>query len=152
MNNQLALNGVHGLHWNQSANRNIESLTLSSNVKQPTFSDDSEFKRALAHSTLHKRGVSPNKAVCMTIKGDSMEPVLPDGATVGVNLDEKKIINNKIYAFRQSGGLHVKQLSWNDDNTINIHSFNSSRKDETAYLEDMEIIGQVFTWSVFVRD
>jgi phage repressor protein C with HTH and peptisase S24 domain len=37
MNNQLALNGVHGLHWNQSANRNIELLTLDSDVMQPTL-------------------------------------------------------------------------------------------------------------------
>ncbi|PIT52336.1 hypothetical protein BHC44_08900 [Snodgrassella alvi] len=110
--------------------------------------DYNDFKIAFPRNALRKCGVSPNKAVCMTIKGDSMEPVLPDGAIVGVNLDGKRIINNEIYVFRHSGSLHVKQLSWNDDNTINIHSFNSSRKDETAYLEEMEIIGQVFTWSV----
>ncbi|KDN12735.1 repressor protein cI [Snodgrassella communis] len=110
--------------------------------------DYNEFKLAFARSTLRKCGVSPSKAVCMTIKGDSMEPVLPDGATVGVNLDRKRIINNEIYAFRHSDVLRIKQLSWNKNNTINIHSFNSSRKDETAYLEEMEIIGHVFTWSV----
>jgi phage repressor protein C with HTH and peptisase S24 domain len=152
MNNQLALNGVHGLHWNQSANINIESLTLDSDVTQSTFSDDSEFKIVIARSTLQECGVSPNKAVCMTIKGDSMKPILPDGAIVGVNLDGKRIINNEIYAFWHYNVIRIKQLSWNNDNTINIHSFNSSRKDETAYLEDMEIIGQVFTWSVFRKN
>jgi phage repressor protein C with HTH and peptisase S24 domain len=110
--------------------------------------DYNKFKIAFPRGALQKCGVSPNKAVCMTIKGDSMKPILPDGAIVGVNLDGKRIINNEIYAFRYSGDLHVKQLSWNNDNTINIHSFNSSRKDETAYLEEMEIIGRVFTWSV----
>lgn len=110
--------------------------------------DYNQFKIAFPRSALRKCGVSPNKAVCMTVRGNSMEPVLPDGAVVGVNLDRKRIINNEIYAFRLSDVLRIKQLSWNKDNTINIHSFNSSRKDETAYLEEMEIIGHVFTWSV----
>ncbi|MCO6555530.1 MAG: helix-turn-helix transcriptional regulator [Gilliamella sp.] len=153
MNNQLALSGVYGLQGNPLVNSNIESLTLDSDVMQPTFNAGREFKLALArNSILQKHAVPPSKAVCMTIKGNSMEPILPDGAIVGVNLDEKRIINNKIYAFRHSDVLRIKQLSWNKDNTINIHSFNSSRKDETAYLEEMEIIGQVFTWSVYVKD
>ncbi|PIT15427.1 hypothetical protein BGI32_05725 [Snodgrassella alvi] len=37
MNNQLALNGVHGLQGNPLVNSNIESLTLDSDVMQPTF-------------------------------------------------------------------------------------------------------------------
>ena len=45
----------------------------------------------------------------MTIKGDYMEPVLPNGTMVGVNLDSKRIINNEIYAFRNSEeGLCIK--------------------------------------------
>lgn len=112
-------------------------------------SDFNDFKLAFPRTTLRQCGVSPNKAVCMTIKGDSMEPVLPNGTMVGVNLDSKRIINNEIYAFRNSEeGLCIKQLSWNDDNTIRIHSFNSSREDKMAYVEEMEIIGHVFTWIV----
>lgn len=111
--------------------------------------DFNDFKLAFPRSTLRQCGVSPSNAVCMKIKGDSMEPILPDGTTVGINLDSKRIINNEIYAFRNSEeGLRIKQLSWNDDNTIKIHSFNSSRKDEIAYVEEMEIIGHVFTWFV----
>ncbi|PIT48576.1 hypothetical protein BHC51_04765 [Snodgrassella alvi] len=110
--------------------------------------DYNEFKIVFPRSALRKCGIPPHKAVCMTVKGDSMEPVLPDGAIVGVNLDGKRIINNEIYAFRHYDVLRIKQLSWNKDNTINIHSFNPSRKDETAYLEEMEILGHVFTWTV----
>ena len=62
----------------------------------------SDFKFAFPRATLRQCGVSLNKAVCMTIKGDSMEPVLPNGTMVGVNLDSKRIINNEIYAFRNS--------------------------------------------------
>ncbi|MDE9696682.1 S24 family peptidase, partial [Citrobacter freundii] len=85
--------------------------------------------------------------------GDSMEPVIPDGTTVAVDTNNKRIVDGKLYAIAQPGGgddklKRIKQLYRNPGGMLTIRSFN--REDETANEADVEIIGRVFWYSVLL--
>ncbi|TNG94846.1 helix-turn-helix transcriptional regulator [Pasteurellaceae bacterium USgator11] len=119
------------------------------------FADDiadyNGFKLRFSKATLRRAGVQYENAVCVTASGNSMEPVLPDGTTVGVDLGDKAIKDGSMYAINHGGLLRVKILHLLPNNQIRIKSYNNEEhKDETAKLEDIGIIGKVFWWSVLL--
>jgi phage repressor protein C with HTH and peptisase S24 domain len=117
------------------------------------FSDDIEdyngYKLRFSKSTLRRHGINPADVVCVCADGDSMEPVFPDGATLGINTADKVIKDGKIYAVNHGGLLRTKILQKLPDNKIRIKSYNSEAyPDEEADADEMNIIGRVFWWSV----
>lgn len=117
------------------------------------FADDIEdyngYKLRFSKSTLRRHGINPADVVCVTADGDSMEPVFPDGATLGINTADKVIKDGKIYAVNHGGLLRTKILQKLPDNKIRIKSYNSEAyPDEEADAGDMNVIGRVFWWSV----
>lgn len=117
------------------------------------FSDDIEdyngYKLRFSKSTLRRHGINPADVVCVCADGDSMEPVFPDGATLGINTADKAIKDGKIYAVNHGGLLRTKILQKLPDNKIRIKSYNSEAyPDEEADADEINIIGRVFWWSV----
>lgn len=117
------------------------------------FSDDIEdyngYRLRFARSTLKKHSINPEYVVCVTADGDSMEPVIPDGTTIGINKGDKFIKDGKIYAINHDGLLRVKILKKRPGNKVLIQSFNSLEYgDEEVNMEDINVIGRVFWWSV----
>lgn len=117
------------------------------------FSDDIEdyngYKLRFSKSTLRRHGIDPSHVVCVSADGDSMEPVFPDGATLGINTADTNIKDGKIYAINHGGLLRTKILQRLPDNKVRIKSFNSiDYPDEDASLEEIKVIGRVFWWSV----
>lgn len=56
-------------------------------------------------------GVSPQQAKVVEVTGTSMEPTIPNGAMLLVNLANTEPRNNAVFAMaRQHGGLVIKQL------------------------------------------
>lgn len=105
--------------------------------------------------TLQKKNVNPESAGCVPVKGNSMEPVLPDGSTVGVNTDAKNIIDGKMYALDHDGLLRVKLLYRLPGGGVRLRSYNLAEyPDEhydASYTQDhIRIIGQVFWYSVLL--
>jgi phage repressor protein C with HTH and peptisase S24 domain len=102
--------------------------------------------------TLRNQGVQFDQAVCVTVHGDSMAPVLPDGSTVGVDTGSTMVRDGKIYAINQNGQLRIKILHRLPDGGIRLRSFNREEyPDEEYSLDDMDakeisVIGRVF-WS-----
>lgn len=105
-------------------------------------------------STLRKAGVSPQSAACVRVVGTSMEPVLPDGTTIGVNTEATDITDGKMYAIDHDGMLRVKRLYNTPGGGLRIVSYNREEyPDELVYGYDVKkirIIGQVFWYSVLV--
>lgn len=117
------------------------------------FADDIEdyngYKLRFSRNTLRKHGINPADVVCVMADGDSMEPVFPDGATLGINTADKVIKDGKIYAVNHGGLLRTKILQKLPDNKIRIKSYNSEAyPDEEADADEINIIGRVFWWSV----
>lgn len=65
---------------------------------------------ALPSRWLSKAGINGNLSVLVTVKGDSMAPVIPDGAFVLVHQMEKHVVKPGIYAFNLDGQSFVKRL------------------------------------------
>ncbi|MFJ4139264.1 XRE family transcriptional regulator [Pseudomonas fragi] len=111
-------------------------------------------KRSLRHN-----GVEFDHAKCVTVRGDSMLPVLRDGATVGVNAGKRtldEVIDGDLYAVNHNGQLRVKQL-YRLAGGIRLRSFNRDEFPDEDYayndLEDEQlvILGHVFWWGMYAR-
>lgn len=117
------------------------------------FSDDiadyNGYKLRFSKSTLRRHGINPADVVCVSADGNSMEPVFPDGATLGINTAEKTIKDGKIYAFNHGGWLRTKILYRRPNNMVRVRSYNSEEHpDEERSMDEIAIIGRVFWWSV----
>ncbi|NNI43003.1 XRE family transcriptional regulator [Pasteurella multocida] len=119
------------------------------------FADDimdyNNFKLRFSKATLRRQGVQYENAVCVVAEGDSMEPAIPDGATVGVDMGNKVIRDNNIYAINHGGLLRIKILNKMPNEQVLIRSFNStSCPDEIVNLDEIVVIGKVFWYSVLL--
>lgn len=119
------------------------------------FADDiadyNNFKLRFSKATLRKQGVQYENAVCVIADGNSMEPVIPDGTTVGIDLGNKTIRDGKIYAINHGGLLRIKLLYNMPNEQVKIRSYNSEEhQDEIADLKDISVLGKVFWYSVLL--
>lgn len=111
-------------------------------------------KRSLRHN-----GVQFDQAKCVTVRGNSMLPVLRDGATVGVNAGKSAIgdiVDGDLYAINHNGQLRVKQL-YRLPTGIRLRSFNRDEHPDEDYTfqeiqeEQIVILGHVFWWGMYAR-
>lgn len=110
------------------------------------INDDTETASIpLSLSELKRLGVNPNNVVCCRVHGDSMEPILKDGAMVGINTAETRIKSGKIYAFVHEDGLaRIKTLVLTGDKHIKIYSNNYSYESEIVDPDSIRVIGRLF--------
>lgn len=115
--------------------------------------DYNGYKLRFSKSTLRRIGAKSDGSdvICFPARGNSMEPILPDGSTVGVITSDKRIDDGKIYAINQDGWKRIKLLYRTGPETLTIKSYNAEEyPDETAALSNVEVIGRVFWWSVLL--
>ncbi len=110
-------------------------------------------KLRFAKSTLSRAGVPAEAAACAFVRGNSMEPVMPDGTCVGVNTADKTIKDGEIYAIDHGGMLRVKYLHRRPGGGIKIVSQNAGEHPVEEVAADemastVRVIGRVFWWSV----
>ncbi|HAK1938949.1 TPA: helix-turn-helix transcriptional regulator [Salmonella enterica] len=114
--------------------------------------DYNGFKLRFSKATLRRIGANStgDGVLCFPAKGNSMEPFIPDGATVAINTLDKRIVDGKVYAINQDGWKRLKILYRTGPNKLSIRSFNSEEHPpEEAELGDVEIIGRMF-WSAML--
>lgn len=104
-----------------------------------------------AASSLRKQGVDPRNAVCATIHGNSMERMIMDGATIGIDRGRTQIKDGRIYAIEHEGMMRVKYLYNMPGGGIRLKSENSEEHPDEIYSRDQAnaivIVGWVFWWS-----
>lgn len=113
--------------------------------------DYNGFKLRFSKATLRRVGARTDGSgvLCFPARGDSMEPLIPDGTTVAVNTDDKKIVDGKIYAINENGWKRIKLLYRVGPDRVSIRSYNKEEHpDEDRPIAEVEIIGRVFWWSV----
>lgn len=108
-----------------------------------------------AKSTLREAGVLESNAACATVSGRSMERLIMDGATIGIDRGTTNIIDGEIYAFDHDGMLRVKYLYRLPGGGLRIRSENHEEyPDEIVQPEQLShirILGWVFWWSTIRR-
>ena len=127
----------------------LKEVRLSAGSGTFEASDFNGYKLRFHESSLRRKGINPKDVVCVSADGNSMEPVFPDGATLGVDTSQKHIKDGKIYAINHDGWLRTKILYRLPGNRIRIHSYNEEEHpDEEVDASDIQVIGRVFWWSV----
>ncbi|VAC31977.1 phage repressor [Enterobacter hormaechei] len=120
--------------------------------------DHNGFKLRFSKATLRRVGANTDGSgiLCFPATGDSMEPVIPDGTTVAVDTNNKRIVDGKLYAIGQADGgsgqlKRIKQLYRKPGGKLIIRSYNGDAyPDEEADIDDVEIIGRIFWYSVLL--
>lgn len=111
--------------------------------------DHNGFKLRFSKATLRRVGANTDGTgvLCFPAVGNSMEPLIPDGATVAINCNDKRIVDGKVYAVNQDGWKRLKMLYRVGPDRISLRSYNSQEHpDEEHPLSEIEIIGRMF-WS-----
>jgi len=116
--------------------------------------DNAEAKVRFSKSTLTKNGIDPINAACVMVSGNSMEPVIPHGSTIGVDKSNTKIIDGKIYAIDHAGMFRLKIIYNIPGGGVRLRSYNKiEHPDETLTQDEyqkIKIIGKLFWYSVLV--
>lgn len=127
----------------------IKEIELSAgNGSIPIHEYKTKAKLRFGKSTLSKQGVNYQKSICVVVSGNSMEPFIPDGATVGIDTSNTDIVDGKIYAIAIDGDLvRLKILYKLSGSKVRLRSFNRDEyEDEDYSLEEIRVIGKMF-WS-----
>ncbi|MBL5819896.1 helix-turn-helix transcriptional regulator [Serratia marcescens] len=128
--------------------RDIEFACGDGRVSEEDYNG---YKIRFSKATLRRVGASTDGSgvICFPATGNSMEPVIPDGATVAVDVHNKRIVDGELYAINQGGLKRIKQLYRRPGGKLTIRSFNREESDDEEALEsEVEIVGFVFWYSV----
>ncbi|RBL69985.1 transcriptional regulator [Pseudomonas sp. MWU13-2625] len=137
----------------------LHEVELSAGSGRFAIEESDSGKLRFFKKDLRQNNVQFNNAKCVSVSGNSMVPVLRDGATVGVNLGKnslKDIVDGEMYAINHNGQLRVKQL-FRIPTGIRLRSFNrDDHPDEDYTFSDIQeqqisIIGHVFWWAMYSR-
>jgi len=132
----------------------LKEVQLSAGNGRAVTHDHVRSKLRFGRISLRRQGVEPDNAVCVTVSGNSMEPVLPNGSTVGVDQGKKDFKDGDIYALSHNDELRVKMLYRLPLGGIRMRSFNRDEYPDEEYTqeriqsESIVIIGRIFWYSV----
>lgn len=110
-------------------------------------------KLRFSYATLRAAGVDPAAAICAQLTGNSMEPLIMDGSTIGVDTGMTNVVDGEIYALEHGGMLRVKFLYRLPGGGLRLRSFNREEYADEDYTPDeiahqsLRVIGWVFWWS-----
>jgi phage repressor protein C with HTH and peptisase S24 domain len=111
-------------------------------------------KLRFSKASLRRANVDADAAACAFVVGDSMEPMLPDGACVGIDTSTKAVKEGDLYAVDHGGLLRVKRVYRLPGGGLKLRSANPEHPDEMITPEQMEdefrVVGRVFWYSVLV--
>ncbi|WP_413483888.1 S24 family peptidase [Shewanella baltica] len=111
-------------------------------------------KLRFTKSTLKRQGVNSDYAACVKVNGNSMEPILPHGSTVGVDTSATDVIDGKMYAVNHDGMLRIKVLYKLPGGGLRLRSYNTDEypdeRLDANQVKQVKVIGKVFWYSVLL--
>jgi len=133
----------------------LREVELSAGSGRTVIEQSTNAKLRFGKRSLRAHNVQFDQAVCVVVAGNSMEPVLPDGSTVGINTGQTAVIDGKMYALKHDGQLRVKVLYRLPGGGIRMRSLNQLEHPDESYTADqmaeksIEVIGRVFWGATF---
>ncbi|WP_150752701.1 helix-turn-helix transcriptional regulator [Pseudomonas fluorescens] len=134
----------------------LKEVELSAGSGRTAVHQSHKQKLRFGKMTLRRQNVQPSEAVCVTVNGNSMEPVLPHGSTVGVDQGSNTITDGKMYAINHGGQLRVKTLYRLPGGGVRMRSYNREEHPDEEYTaeemvaKEIIVIGKVFWYSVLL--
>lgn len=133
----------------------FKEVELSAGKGSEVMLETNGRKLRFGKRTLKRKNIDPAAAGCVPVSGNSMEPVLPDGSTVGVDTANTAIQDGKMYAIDHDGQLRVKLLYRLPGSGLRLRSYNTDEHPDERYDGDyvqqhIRIIGKVFWYSVML--
>lgn len=128
----------------------LKEIELSAGSGRTAVEVASNRRLRFGKYSLRSQNVQAEHAVAVTVCGNSMEPVMPDGTTVAVNRADTRIVDGKTYALDHGGQLRVKLLYRLPGGGIRVRSHNRDEHPDEDYTEDqvhaqdLSVIGRVF--------
>lgn len=91
---------------------------------------------------------NPTMTVCLRVRGDSMEPTIPDGGLVAIDRKQRDLwkLNGKIAAIRSDGGVTIKRIECISHVLCIGRPDNPKSRDLVAIKSEEDIIGKVVWW------
>lgn len=107
-----------------------------------------------SRETLRREGIEPENVVAIKVRGNSMEPDIPDGATVAIDRGDKSVRDGKEYAVVTGELARIKRVYRLRNGGLRLHSINESEHPdeiiEPHEMDDVRIVGKVF-WVASLR-
>lgn len=137
----------------------LREVELSAGSGRFGIEEDDGSRLRFEKKDLRANGVQFDRAKCVTVRGNSMLPVLRDGAIVGINTGRTSITevtDGDLYAINHNGQLRVKQI-FRQPGGIRLRSFNRDEHPDEDYTfqrmhdEEISILGHVFWWAMYAR-
>lgn len=130
----------------------LKEVELSAGSGRTAVQESSNRKLRFGRISLRNQGVDPDNVKCVTVAGNSMEPVLRNGSTVAVDTGNPRVIDGDMYAIDHAGQLRVKQLYRMPGGGLRLRSFNRDEHPDEEYSavqirdQGLVVLGRVF-WS-----
>ncbi len=91
---------------------------------------------------LLSHSIDPEQSNIISVRGESMEPTLPDGCSILVDRKRREPHQGRIYVMRTEEGLVVKRLGLDEEGNLQIESDNEDWE-PVPWVNATEIIGEV---------
>ena len=123
----------------------IEEIENSSGAEASADNDGVRTMLQFPIRWLRKRGLRPSSCRIIRVRGESMEPTLPNGSLILVDLATEHPKSGRIFVIRTGNGLTVKRLSNNSKVGWMLESDHPQRSlwPTQPWPEDGEIVGEV---------
>ena len=118
-------------------------------------SENIKSRLSFRRDQLHKMGLKPKNLAILDVKGDSMEPVLPNGVQVMIDFSKNQLVSDAIYVVGIDNALFIKRLQKilaQDTHALGVRvisenpSYAPFEIDLSKGSDDFVIVGQV-VWS-----
>lgn len=93
---------------------------------------------AFQASWLRKRGINPQAARALTVRGDSMEPTIRSGDVLLVDTSKDRVEDNGIYVVVSGGYVLVKRIHPRRDGSLMLISDNQTYPPEEVPVDDVD--------------
>ncbi|CAH0525128.1 S24 family peptidase [Vibrio hippocampi] len=107
-------------------------------------------------SMLYRYAIEPEDAICVTMLGKSMEPVLPQGCTLGINCGDQTLVDGSLYVLAHAGEVYIRKLYHLPGQGMRVVSINHTEYPAREYTrseisqQNITILGRVFWYSVIL--
>ena len=98
---------------------------------------------------LESLGIDPDKCIVISVRGESMEPTLPDGCSILVSRAKRRRRQGRVYVLYSDEGVLVKRLVKQNGNWL-LRSDNPALPD-MPWTKSCEIVGEVCMMATAIK-